>query len=303
MKRRISILAVLVSICTLLCGCSAKHIKDAKEAFAQKRYEDVVEALDGITVKDTEVIRIQAISEAYISYENEDHQRVVDLLGKDKSYNNEQILMESWEKVFKGSAEAYDTDTFLKYAEMDYAPAEVASDSIIRQCDNYDYDMFLFLDQVTEEVKPGSLKTLLKAYSQDHGKTRTKAFLKGTWEIQSSDDEVKTRVDLYVSDDDAQCMGTIIQTDPNATKYRFYQGEAYWNQLVFEGDQLVSLNNLAKTQYGRELWIPADVTLFFENDTMCLQFDEINWFYGTRMISTNATWMKISKEYGIIESE
>ncbi len=328
---------IVVCICAImlllsLCACESKQEKEAKLAYSEKRYADVVSVMEGETTDDPELLDMLTFSQAVISYEGKDYQTVVKLLenksdddpecldmlayskaniafaaddydsvlqliGADEHYSDDEIVMESWERVFTNTFDNADAEAYSEYAKMNGAPIVLALEIITDHCNDFDYDAFLFLDEVIDELSEGELLNNLTAYNQENMKTRTKAFLKGTWEWQM-DQDTKSLVEIHVSDDDNQCVGYLTQVGDDLIRYSYHLGEVYWKEFVFDEEgKLVSMYNLTKLAGGQPVGSNAIIDIYFESDTMLIGLQKRNWFYNSQTVTPDRTWVKISDNY------
>ena len=118
---------------------------------------------------------------------------------------------------------------------------------------------------------------------------RTKAFLKGTWEWQQ-DYEEKTRVEVFVSEDDSECVGVVKNVGTSLSWYRYEVGEVYWKDFLFEEGVLVSSFNLTKLQNGDPIGSTAFYTLYFDSGTIHIQLAPKSSRH--RITNSIRTWVK-----------
>lgn len=263
--------------------------------FNQGNHENVVELLSGKILRDDEALNdIYNYSNAYLAYQNEDNLLVLDYLGENTRFSDDEIVLGAWKKVVLEAITEKNAETLCRYIDNRNSPTEFIYSIIARECESFNYDAFLIMDYLMENTKNEDLIERFQSFLKDNVKTRTKAFLKGTWELQSKN-ENKTTVNIHVVDDDTQCVGVVVKVGDDEKIYKFFSGEVYWKEFIFEDGMLVGLFNQAKTQYGDAVGLQASVKVFFAPEVLNIQLPNKS-ASGLRVVNRDRTWVKISSE-------
>ena len=280
------IIAITLSLCITLCACESKAVKEAKAAYAEGNYEQVVATLSGEEITDEEVSNILFLSEVHVAYSNAEYQKVVDMLAdyetdqtelqemltvskanvafSDKNYYEVvTLLCENESKTECGvyadaltiltedALNAFDTETIVALYETDESIGETVSEFITDACSAFNYDAFLWLDKLVEMLPDSELKDNLSTYSAENGKTRTKAFMKGEWKIvydeETQDADIVT---LHVHEDDAKCVGFLTQVSEYLEDFYYEPNDLYWQDFIFDGNVPVTVFNLTRYSNG-----------------------------------------------------
>ena len=230
MKRIITLLLSAFLIFTL-CSCESENVKNAKAAYEEGKYSEVIELLSQEENPNVNTKDMLAVSEANVLYENKEYVEAVKKLAE----TSEGIQSEQFEEWFNAALEDCiankSPDGIIELLAVDESKSDAVYDAVTEACNNKDYNGFLVLDGLVEKLEDGDLKTKLAAFGDEFDILRAEAFLVGNWTGESRKNIIA--VMPYKNN----LVGTLKKT---SGQWGFQKGDIVWQDFEFaDGSEFI----------------------------------------------------------------
>ena len=247
MKRIITLLISAFLVFTL-CSCESENVKNAKAAYEEGKYSEVIELLSQEENLNDNTKDMLAVSEANVLYENKEYVEAVKKLAE----TSEGIQSEQFEEWFNVALEDCiankSPDGIIELLAVDESKSDAVYDAVTEACNNKDYNGFLTLDGLVEKLEDGDLKTKLAAFGEEFDILRAEAFLVGTWEWQREGEETSTKVKVIPYNNNL--AGRLTKVGSFLEEYHFQKDDVYWENFEFENSKKFICYNLTRYEDG-----------------------------------------------------
>lgn len=301
--KKIASIVLFVLLLIALTACESSTVKNARAAYENQEYKEVVSLLKNYETKDPEVQSMLLASRIHVAYNKKDYEEAVDLtkefdevpedlekivaLSKanlaveEKDYAKAVFLLSEFEDRFEHKvyqiAVAYAVETALAEfdveATVDLCKAESQVEDtvyqlILEKCSAFDYDYFVFAEALAEELPDTVLKLELTRYLSANTKNKTKAFMQGEWLIVYDEATNDTAVvNLQMNETDSMCVGYLVSFSDFLAEYNYAENDIYWKYFNFNNDMPVSVDNMVRTPSSAR-YVSATVELDMEKEEL-----------------------------------
>ena len=266
MKRRISFLICCIMLAVFLCACESEQVKQAKTAYKDGKYSEVVELLSKEENLSDSAQNMLAVSEANVMYENKEYVEAVKKLASSKDGIKAEQFEEMFNAALTDAIANKSADDVIELLKLDESKSDAVYDAVTKACNDKDYNGFVVLDGMVEKLKDGDLKTKLSAFGEEHDLLRAEAFLVGTWERQDEDSETKPLVVVIPYKNNL--VGRLEVVGDEQKQWHFEKDDVYWKDFEFESGERFYCYNLTRYDDGTVAGDTASCIINYEEGTI-----------------------------------
>lgn len=285
MKKIISVLLSCIIFILLCCSCESEQVKQAKAAYSDGKYSEVVELLSKEENLSESSQDMLTISEANVLYENKEYLEAVKKLASSKDGLQNEQYEEMFSEALNDAIANKSADNVIELLQLDDSKQDVIYEAVTTACNDKDYNGFLVLDGLIEKLEDGDLKTKFASFNDEYDLLRAEAFLVGTWEWQIEGNEKFTKVKVVPYNNNL--IGRIAEVGSDLEDYHYATDDMYWENFEFESDTSFIVSNLTKTQDGTAMPQVSSGKIDYESGEI-----EIN---VTNALDPIRTWKRIEE--------
>ena len=283
MKKGLSVILACIMLMLVFCSCESEQVKQAKEAYAEGKYAEVVELLSQEDNLNDSAQDMLTVSEANVMYENKEYLEAV----KKITSSSAGIQNEQYEEMFNAAlADAIankSADNVLELLKIDESKGDAVYEAVTTACNEKDYNGFLVLDGLVEKLEDGDLKTKLATFDEEFDILRAEAFMVGTWERQDEGYDILPKVKVIPYDNNL--VGRLIKVGDKQKEYHFQKDDIYWKDFEFESAKRFVCNNLTRYSDGTPEGATASGKINYKKGII-----ELN---VTGTVTPIATWKRV----------
>ena len=281
MKKIITLLLSLIMI-LVFCSCESENVKNAKTAYAEGKYSEVVELLSQEENLNDSAKDMLTVSEANVLYENKKYVEAV----KKLSESSKGVQAEPFEEWFKSALDDCiankSSEGIIELLTVDESKSDAVYDAVTGACNNKDYNGFLVLDGLVDKLEDGDLKTKLAEFGDEYDILRAEAFLVGKWEWPREGEDKYSVVKVIPYEDNL--VGRLTTVGTFLEDFHFKKDEVYWEKFSFENKKRCLCYNLTKYEDGTVAGETVTGTINYKKGTITLQL--------TDALETERTWKR-----------
>lgn len=289
--KRVSTIVVSLFLIFSLYACESRNIKEAKEAFGNGEYRNVISLLEGEKNIDSELSGMLTISKANVAFSNKDYIEAIKYLSNVKNGTHMNTYSESVQRCIEKAVKTSDADLLAQLISADNSTEEKIKTTLIDGCNSLDFKYFNILDSVINSFDETDMKADLIEYRDSNKINRAKAFLIGEWELQSNT-QIKTVVKIQISEN--ELVGTVKQVSENEAQYKIAVSDTYWKKFAFVDENTFSCYNLMKTINGNVLDVPTVGEINYETGSIALYLNVPAPYHTS---DPNRIWKKTTSGY------
>ena len=254
--RRFILLALLTLSIIVLSACDSEEVKQAKEAYENKDYAKTVEILSKEKIEDDDVKDIMTFSEAHILLDKKDYAAAVEKAASASAGKESDEYKEIYKEALDNAVDNYDAKKAAAILKVDSSKEKSVYKKVKKECDDLNYDAFVFSDELLKAIGEGELKDKLSSYAKENWKKKVSAFLIADWEwVENTKKRTTVRVVQYKDD----FLGKVTTVGDLEKDYHYKKDDLYWQKFDIVDEKSVNCENLTKTEDGSPL--PETVTM------------------------------------------
>jgi len=264
MKLRVSfLLCCCIFFTVFFCACESEQVKQAKTAYKDGNYSEVVELLSKEENLSDSAQDMLTVSEANVMYENKEYMEAVKKLASSKDGVKAEQFEEMFNAALTDAIANKSPENVIELLKIDESKSDAVYEAVTRACNDKDYNGFVVLDGLVEKIEDGDLKTKLAAFSDEYTILRSEAFLVGTWERQNEELETNARVEIVPYNNNF--IGKLVVVGDDQKQWHFQEGDIFMQDFEFEDAQSFLYTNLVRFVDGTPDKFPSSGTIDFKN--------------------------------------
>ena len=244
MLKRVLVLLLSLVMLLVLCSCDSEQVKNAKEAYAEGEYAEVVKSLSEEENLDQSAQDLLIVSEANVAFENEDYLGAVQKLVTSSKGLNEEQYEEMFTAALEDAVSKGSTENILALLEIDASKEDAVFEAITTACKEKNYNGFLTLDGLVAGLEDGDLKTKLADFDKEYETLRAEAFMVGNWEWTRTGDDKACKLSVVTYGDGL--IGRLTELGTFMVQYHYNVDDVYWKDFQFDSKDSFLCYNLTR---------------------------------------------------------
>lgn len=267
--KKITVLIIAIIMTLVLCACDSQEVKDAKAAYEEGDYAKTVELLSKEKDLDQDAKDILIFSEANVLNKDGKNLDAVKKLVTCSQGTQAEQFEEMYTAALDDAIATKAPDSVIELLKIDETKTDAVYDTITKACKDKDYNGFVVLEGLVENLDDGDLKTKLSEFAKEYTILKAQSFMLGTWERHVEGVEKNARVKIVSYNDNY--VGRVVRVGDDQKDYHFKEDDILMQDFEFENGDKFIYSGLVKYTDGSSEREIATGTIDYKKDTYSVQ--------------------------------